>query len=161
MKWLEIVALLFGGGGVGIIIERILKMGDIKITYAIAASYYYFEMNSYLNYFILDIQIMNTSGDQKLIDNLVCRFFDGSSYKNLGFENYTIPPAAVLKARAVENMKFKLLTYEKKTEFPLLPVSDGTAFIEITYNLGKHKNSYILGGNAFSMVDSTFKPLVG
>lgn len=142
-----------GGGLIVFLLELLLKRGKIKIdNYSLKASYYHTnDFQNNITQFDLDIQFINTSGNNKIINNISAVYFDGQKSHDLVFEGYNVPPAGVIESKQVKCLQFKL---RPSIGYARLPIEE-TFYVIINYTLGKKLHQIRINGHEFDAQDIT------
>lgn len=102
--------------------------------------------------FELDLQFINTSGNQKIISSISASMYDGHEYVPLAFEGHNIMPSDILEARKVKTMKYRLRTPFHNTPMPL--ISDGMHVV-INYSINGKRDARRIDGYSIGIIDVT------
>ena len=155
MEWVSLAIGLFGGGLIVYFLDWLRNRGDITLDSYDLSLYYYIEQTmNYLLRFQVDLQFINSSGRQEVINNFSARFFDGENFMEIYFGDYTVPPADVIEPRHVKCIHFTLYTAGQKNEVPMLAIYENSSFLEISYRVKNKKRVIVIKGNDMRLLQT-------
>jgi hypothetical protein len=128
-----------GGGLVVFFLEWYSRRGkttinsyNLRINHRILPGF----INQIVN-LILDIQFINTSGDQTIVKNLSATFYDGTQSHEMNFVNHNVAPAFVVSERKAETFQYELSFLDLNILLPLLAMLNGEVSLTLRYTINE------------------------
>ncbi len=156
--WKIIIAAVLGSSVLGNIIQWLQKKGTVFVNGTAVKMNFtsQWEIN-YIKNFNINLQLINTSGNQRILKDLKAVYYDGTGYIPLHFQNFNIDPAGVISAKDVKCLEFNSLPFLVESEkVPWEKINSNAAFIEISFNLKGRNRKLFIYGNDFERVDDYF-----
>jgi hypothetical protein len=155
MEWIRIIVAFLSGGLAGAIFQTILKRGKVIYDNShVNFQYYVNEQTAiqYIGHFNLDIQFINTSGNQIILKDFIGRFYNGSEFRDLLVDNARIPPARIMEPKVVKLLNFIFTPVEGDNAFSMLYLLDDTAYFELSYVVKGKTKKNIIPGSQFNLL---------
>lgn len=151
----EVITAICGALGGGVLVEvyhYIRSRGKVVVdSYYANVSYVITELNQkQIRGIEVEIQFINRSGHNKVLNKFKVEYFDFQSYVNLNIEGSNVPPAIVIEPTNPKVLKMKLYSNG------ILDVNIGLNYcLEISYNVGKKQEKLIIWSTEFNLQDVT------
>lgn len=154
MEWIKIIAAFLSGGLAGTVLQIFIKRGKVIYDNSHIKFNYFINGRTQIHHilsFELDIQFINTSGNQIILKDFKGRYYNSDDFYDLVVSELNILPAFIMEPKIVKTFSLTFRNKIDKSDFSMLYIADGTAYFELSYiNNGKLQKVFI-HGDQFTM----------